>query len=266
MRGAVEISIVRFLLIYVMLLLVLVVMKKCKINQTKLLLVSSIRMTVQLVLAGLVLTYIFRNPHPIFTGIYVLVMVAFAVNRILSKNKELNIKFKMAIAFSMSLSGISVILFFIIVVVNQNIFNPQYVIPLSGMIFGNAMTGVNIGIKTFRENVESSRERIEALINFGGKPKQILLPFVNQSLETAMLPTLNSMIGMGIISLPGMMTGQILSGTLPTTAILYQIAIMIAICTVVCLSVFGSLYLGYQSLYNHRSQILFVLSSGDMMI
>lgn len=257
MRGAAEISIVRFLLIYIMLLIVLAVMKKCRIRQTKLLLAGSIRMTLQLVLAGFLLTYIFKNPHPLFTITYIIAMVLFSLHRILSQNRDLNTKFKAAIVFSLSLSGILVILFFILVVINQSIFNPQYAIPLSGMIFGNTMTGVNIGIKTFRENLESSRNRIEALINFGGRPKQIVLPLVNQSLETAMLPTLNSMLGMGIISLPGMMTGQILSGTLPTTAILYQIAIMIAICTVVCLSVFGSLYLGYQSLYNHRSQFIF---------
>ena len=71
-----------------------------------------------------------------------------------------------------------------------------------------------------------------------------------------MLPTINSMIGMGIVSLPGMMTGQILSGTLPTTAILYQIAIMIAICTVVTAASFGSLYFGYKTLYNHKTQII----------
>jgi putative ABC transport system permease protein len=65
------------------------------------------------------------------------------------------------------------------------------------------------------------------------------------------------MIGMGIISLPGMMTGQILSGTLPMTAILYQIAIIIAICAVTCLSVFCSLYFGYKTLYNKRRQIYF---------
>jgi putative ABC transport system permease protein len=64
------------------------------------------------------------------------------------------------------------------------------------------------------------------------------------------------MLGMGIVALPGMMTGQILSGTLPSTAILYQIAIMIAICTVVCLSSFGSLYFGFKTLYNKRNQIV----------
>lgn len=75
---------------------------------------------------------------------------------------------------------------------------------------------------------------------FGAAPKKILMPFVKQSLETAMLPTINSMIGMGVVSLPGMMTGQILSGTLPTTAILYQIAIMIAICIMVTSASFWS--------------------------
>ena len=87
------------------------------------------------------------------------------------------------------------------------------------------------------------------------------MPFVNQPIETALLPTQNSMLGMGIIALPGMMTGQILSGTLPTTAILYQIAIMIAITTAVCLAVFGSLYFGYRSIYNDRNQI--VLNRND---
>ena len=93
-------------------------------------------------------------------------------------------------------------------------------------------------------------------MNADASPKNILIPYVNKSLETALLPTLNSMLGMGIISLPGMMTGQILSGTLPTTAILYQIAIMIAITAVTCLAVFCSLYFGYRTLYNSKNQML----------
>jgi putative ABC transport system permease protein len=211
-------------------------------------------MTVQLILAGFVLTYIFKNPHPLFTTGYLAAMMAFAIHRVLSKNRDLNRSFKLSIGFSLAFSGFAVLVYFILAVVNQSLFNPQYVIPLSGMIFGNAMTGVNLGVKTFRESLAAGRERMEALLNFGTSPKSILLPFVNQALETAILPTLNSMVGMGIVSLPGMMTGQILSGTLPTTAILYQISIMVAICTVVCLSVFGSLHFGYRTLYNRRSQ------------
>jgi putative ABC transport system permease protein len=212
-------------------------------------------MTVQLVIAGFVLTYIFENQHPILTVLYVLCMTAFAIHRALSKNKTINKRFKLAVGFSLAFAGLAIIIFFVTVIVGESIFNPQYVIPLSGMIMGNAMTGVNLALKTFRESFESQRNRIETLLNIGVTPKKILLPFVNQALETALLPTMNSMVGMGIVSLPGMMTGQILSGTLPTTAILYQIAIMIAICTVVCLSVFGSLYLGYRTLYNSKNQI-----------
>ncbi|CCQ97201.1 ABC transporter protein [[Clostridium] ultunense Esp] len=259
MSGIVSISIQRFFVIYLLLSIVLVIMKKSNIDQTRLLFVASMRMTVQLVIAGFILTYILKNPHPAFTIGYLVAMIAFAIHRVLSKNKELNLRFKIAIGASLSVSGIAVVLFFVIAIVNQNIFNPQYTIPLSGMIIGNAMTGVNLGTKTFREIVDSERSKIETLLNFGAKPQHILLPFVNQALETAILPTLNSMVGMGIVSLPGMMTGQILSGTLPTTAILYQIAIMIAICTVVCLSVFGSLYFGYQTLYNNRNQINYLL-------
>lgn len=257
MGGAVALNIVQFSLIYLLLVIILAVMKKAKINQTKLLLLASIRMTVQLVLAGLILTYIFQNPHPIFTILYVVCMTVFAIHRVLSKNQSLNRKFKWAISGSLACSGAAITAFFILVVVGESIFNPQYVIPLGGMIIGNAMTGVNLGVKTFRETLERDHNRIETLLNFGVTPQKILLPIVNQSLETALLPTMNSMLGMGIVSLPGMMTGQILSGTLPTTAILYQIAIMIAICAVVCLSVFGSLYFGYRTLYNKRNQILF---------
>jgi putative ABC transport system permease protein len=255
MQSVVELNLFNFGLIYLLLILVLAIMKKAKINQTTLLLVASIRMTVQLILAGLILTFIFKNPHPFFTVLYFCAMTTFAIHRVLSKNRGINRSFKIAISASIAGAGLMIVVFFVGVVVNVNIFNPQYTIPLSGMIIGNAMTGVSLGIKTFTENLKTQRSRIDSLLNLGVTPKKILLPFVNNALETALLPTLNSMLGMGIISLPGMMTGQILSGTLPTTAILYQIAIMIAICTAVCLVVFSSLYFGYRTLYNKRNQI-----------
>jgi len=259
--GAVQLGLVQFSLIYLLLILVLGIMKKARIQQTKLLIVASIRMTVQLVLAGLVLTYSFQNPHPAFTSAYLIAMITFSIHRVLSKNKKLNRQFKIAVSASLAFSGLCILAFFVIVVVRQNFFNPQYAIPLAGMIIGNAMTGVTLGLKTFTESIKDQRNKIETLINLGVTPKKILLPYANSALETALLPTLNSMLGMGIISLPGMMTGQILSGTLPTTAILYQIAIMIAICTAVCLTVFCSLNFGYKTLYNKRAQIL--LFSGD---
>ena len=105
MQEVVELQIGQFALIYLLLLIVLFVMRKCRIHQTKLLFVASIRMTVQLVLAGLILTYIFEYPHPIFTVLYFVVMTGFAIHRVLSKNKGLNRRFQWAIACSLTVSG-----------------------------------------------------------------------------------------------------------------------------------------------------------------
>ncbi|MCI5704598.1 MAG: ABC transporter permease [Pseudoflavonifractor sp.] len=256
MNGIVKLNLLQFLLIYLLLLVVLAIMKKCKINQTKLLVVASMRMTAQLVLAGFVLTYIFKNPHPPFTVGYLVLMSGFSVYTVLSRNKDLNRRFKGVVALSLVTTGLAIVVFFITAVVKVNFFNPQYTIPISGMIMGNAMTGVSLGLKTFTQNIKTERGKIDTLINLGVTPQKILTPFVNTSLETALLPTLNSMLGMGVISLPGMMTGQILSGTLPTTAILYQIAIIIAITAVTCVSVFCSLFFGYRTLYNKRNQMI----------
>ncbi|MEG0292392.1 MAG: ABC transporter permease [Anaerovoracaceae bacterium] len=257
MNSIVEINLVQFSIVYVLLLIVLGIMKKGKINQSKLLIIASMRMTVQLILAGLLLTYIFKNPNPIFTVLYVVAMAVFSIHRALSRNSELGEWFKGPIVISLAGTGTFILFFFIVVVVGVDFLNPQYTIPIGGMVFGNAMTGVTLGLKTFHESLKSDRNRIQTLINLGVPPRRILSPISNNALETALMPTLNSMLGMGIISLPGMMTGQILSGTLPMTAILYQIAIMISICTAVCLATFCSLSLGSKKLYNKRNQIIF---------
>lgn len=256
MSNIIVLNLWQFGAVYLLLLAVLWIMKKSKIDQSKLLVIASIRMTVQLVLAGLVLTYIFKNPHPLFVLLYITAMIIMSIHTVLSRNKGINKRFEIIVALSLTGSGLLIILFFILGVVGVSIFNPQYTIPISGMIMGNAMTGVSLGLKTFNELVRTQKTKIDTLIHIGATPKSILIPFVNKSIETALLPTLNSMLGMGIISLPGMMTGQILSGTLPTTAILYQIAIMIAITTVVCLAAFSSLFFGYRTLYNKKNQML----------
>ena len=256
MKDVVELQLWQFCLIYLLLVIVALIMKKCRINQTKTLVIASIRMTVQLVIAGLILTYIFENPHPAFVIAYLVVMAGFTIHRVLSKNKEINKRFKIVISCSICVSAVFVLCYFIIVVVGESVFNPQYAIPIAGMIMGNTMTGVTLGVKTFRESLTEQRQKINALMCLGADAKNILLPFVRQALETAMLPTINSMVGMGIVALPGMMTGQMLSGTLPTTAILYQICITTSVCTVVTISCFCSLYFGYKTLYNPEEQII----------
>ncbi len=256
MDNAVVISLINFVLIYILLIIVSIIMKIAKIKQTKLLVIASIRMTLQLTIAGYILMYLIENPSEILVSLYIVAMLGFALSRIFSVNKGLNKKFKLIIALSLISSALLIILFFVGVVIGQNVFNPQYIIPISGMILGNAMTGISLGVKSFMAKIKESKLQIETLLNQSATPKKILLPMVNSALETALLPTLNSMLGMGIVSLPGMMTGQILSGELPTNAIVYQISVLICISAVVCLSVFMSLYLGYMTLYNKKNQFM----------
>ncbi|MCL2890743.1 MAG: iron export ABC transporter permease subunit FetB [Methanomassiliicoccaceae archaeon] len=255
MADIIELSIINFALIYLLLLIIIAVMKRSRIDQTKTLMVACLRMTVQLVLAGLILTFVFDNPSPWITSLYILIMIIFASYLVISKNPWLNRKFKMYVISAIGLSGVSVLLYFVLVVMNADVFNPRYMIPIAGMIIGNSMTGMTLGLKAFSTEITSNRDRIDALLNIGSEPKRIMNPFVNKAVEFAMMPTINSMLGMGIISLPGMMTGQILSGTAPTVAVMYQIAILIAIAVAVCMTVFIALNLGYKTLYNERDQM-----------
>jgi putative ABC transport system permease protein len=256
MNDSILMQIRQFSIIYVLLLLVLLVMKQCHIDRTKQLLFSSFKMTVQLMLAGFILTYIFGSPNGIFTALYLAVMVGFAIHRVLNQNPGLSLRFKVIIALSILVSGLGILAFFVKVVVRESLLNPQYVIPLGGMLLGNTMNSLSLGIKTFRESLSGQRARVEALTCIGAKAENILRPFLLQGMETAMLPTLNNMAGMGIVSLPGMMTGQILAGSNPMTAIFYQISIMIAICTIVTVSSFAALYFGCRTMYSKENQLI----------
>ncbi len=254
--GAQAIGLLQFSLIYLLLLIVIFILKKSGIKKSKILLWASVKMTIQLMLVGYLLTYIFENPEPIWTIGFILIMLIFSIHRIVNTEQHLNIKFKVYAGIALSFSGLFILIYFVVIVINENFFNPQYTIPLAGMIIGNAMTGITLGIKSFTASIAAQRSRIQTLQNLGATPKVILRPFINESLTTALLPTINSMLGMGIIFLPGMMTGQILSGTLPTTAIMYQIAIMIAVCTAVCISVYFTLIFGAQTFFNSKMQFL----------
>lgn len=241
-----------YALAYMAIVVVGIVMKVLKVSQTKLLFVSSLRMTVQLILAGFVLTWVFAHPHPLLTTLYFAAMLAFASHTGLSRHKGLNPRFARSVVISLFAWGTVTAVWFVTVIAGANVFDPRYAIPLGGMLVGNTMTGLSLALKSFLSSLEGERPRIRALLNLGVHPKDILFPIVKNAFETALLPTMNSMLGMGIVLLPGMMTGQILAGASPSTAVLYQAAIMCAVCVTVCAAVLTALTLGYRSLWDEN--------------
>src|SRR6056297_2334437 len=97
---------------------------------------------------------------------------------------------------------------------------------------------------------------VESSLMLGATPKMASKSIVDNAFDSAILPTVNSMVGMGIVFLPGMMTGQILSGTSPVTAIQYQIAIMMGILGSVSLTVILFVQLGYKTFFNEHDQLI----------
>ncbi|MDD4518958.1 MAG: ABC transporter permease, partial [Limnochordia bacterium] len=133
---------------------------------------------------------------------------------------------------------------------------PQYFIPISGMIVGNSMTGAVLGTERMIRGFQQQRDLLEAALMLGATPYAASKHITNEAFLAAITPTVNSMIGMGIVSLPGMMTGQILSGTPPLTAIRYQIAIMLVILGSVSLTVYLLMWTGYKVFFNERAQLI----------
>ncbi len=257
MNGIIHLSMIQVLLAYVFMMMVLVIVTLRRIPRHREIIISSLRMTLQLVLAGYILVYIIEHPHPLVTAGIIILMEIFAIHTIFKKHKTaLSKELKKVIVASISLGTLSCLLYFLWMVVQISPwYSPQYFIPIAGMIIGNAMTGISLGVKSLIENMSTQRAQVEEALVLGATPKMATRNIINDTFDSAILPTINSMIGMGIIFLPGMMTGQILSGISPTTAIAYQIAIMLGILGSVALSVILLLQWGYSTFFNKDAQL-----------
>lgn len=259
MREIIDLNIWQVAAAYAFVLLLLLIVKVKGINREKEIIISCFRMSIQLVLTGYILVYIFDNPNAFYTVIIILLMEIFSIHSIIKRIKvKLSPKLKKVIALSMIIGTTTSLLFFVLVVINVSPwYDPRYFIPLAGMLIGNAMTGISLGITRLVEGIQSQKNQIETALMLGAAPNAACKQVVDSAFDSSILPTINSMIGMGIVFLPGMMTGQILSGTSPTTAIEYQIAIMLGILGGVALTVIIFVQLGYKTFFNNEAQLIF---------
>ena len=258
MNGIVDLKLWQMAAAYVFVIVLLFIVKARGIAREKEIIISTIRMTVQLILTGYVLVYIFNNINPIFTIIIVAIMEVFSINNIFKRTKiKLWKSLKRIIAISMMFGTLSSILYFLLVVVNISPwYDPRYFIPIAGMLIGNSMTGISLGVNSLVNDMHNKKHLVESALMLGATPKMASKEIVDNAFDSAILPTINSMVGMGIIFLPGMMTGQILSGTSPLTSIEYQIAIMLGILGSVAFTVILFVQLGYKSFFNEKSQLI----------
>ncbi|WP_282171733.1 ABC transporter permease [Cytobacillus firmus] len=252
----IDIELWRLISAYLFVLLLILIFKVRGIARQKMLAMAAFRMTLQLVIAGYVLTYLFELSNPFLTLGVICIMEGFAIYTIYKQaGIRLSVSLKKTIAISMITGTAFCLIFFNFVVIHfEPWYDPRYFIPIAGMIIGNSMTGITLSVKELLNSFTTQRDMIEGALMLGAEPKTAVKPYVNHSFDSAVLPTINNMLGMGIIFLPGMMTGQILSGVSPLLAIEYQIVILLGILGSVGLSVILFILLSYKNFFNQDAQ------------
>jgi putative ABC transport system permease protein len=196
------------------------------------LLIAAVRMTVQLALVGMVLTALFAVVSPLWTGLAVLVMNLFAGHEVLQRQeRRLSGWWSYGLGTAcMMMASVLVTTFALVTTLRPNPwYDPRYAIPLLGMILGNCMTGIALGLDTLTTGLINRRTSVEAQLMLGATRWEAATPVTRAALRSALMPTINSMAATGLVSLPGMMTGQILSGVPPAEAVKYQILVMFLI-------------------------------------
>ena len=157
---------------------------------------------------------------------------------------------------SMFVSSFAVTLFALTVIISGSPwYAPQYAIPLLGMLLGNTMNGIALGVSRLTESAWQQRAVIEQRLLLGQTRLEAILELRRDSVRTGMIPIINSMAAAGIVSLPGMMTGQILAGSPPVEAVKYQILIMFLIAGGTGLGVIAALWLTARRLFDDRHRL-----------
>jgi putative ABC transport system permease protein len=173
---------------------------------------ANIRMLVQLLLVGYILTFIFETDSPILVVLVIMFMISMSAFIALRPLQAKGIKPFLIVLMSLGVSGIGVLLLVTQIILDlPRWFEPQYVIPLAGMVFANSMNTISLVGERFNAELIRGVDYIEAR---------------NIAMGAAMIPQVNALLAVGLVALPGMMTGQILSGVDPLTAARYQIMVM----------------------------------------
>jgi putative ABC transport system permease protein len=250
MSTIIDLSLWDLLTVYSLLLMSLGLAHLLKAGQSKELFWSGLRMFLQLLLVGYVLHLVFALESALPVMLILVIMLGFAVQTIGARVQNKMPHFYRVVGTAILFGCGSMTFFFCTLVIGlEPWYDPRYLIPLAGMVIGNSMTGASLAAERLTAEFSERREEIEAALCLGSSVQLAAEPAVSSAFRAALIPSVNAMAAMGLVFLPGMMTGQILSGTEPLLAVKYQIAIMCVITGSVALTTFLILRLGYRSYF-----------------
>jgi putative ABC transport system permease protein len=222
------------------------------------LLVAALRTVVQLMLVGLVLKVLFANVHLAWVLAMAAVMLLAAGREVMARQKrQFAGPWRYGLGTgSMFVSSFTVTVFALVAVIGpQPWYAPQYSIPLLGMLLGNTMTSVALALDRLKESAWEQRRAIEARLSLGEAATAAIGDIRRDCMRVGMLPIINAMAAAGIVSLPGMMTGQILAGAPPLDAVKYQILIMFLITAGTGFGTIVAVWYGANRLFDERQRL-----------
>lgn len=215
--------------------------------------VATLRSTVQLIAVGFVLKFVFDSEHVIFIMLMVLLMIVAAVQNARHKGKAIKgITWKLFVTFV----AIEVLTQTVLLGLHIVPATAQYIISLSGMVIGNSMVLAILFLNRFTAEVETHRDESELILSLGGTPKQSINRQLLKSIQASMIPTIESQKTIGLVQLPGMMSGQIIAGADPVQAVQFQLLVVFLLLATAAMTSVLLGFLSYRSLFTERMQLL----------
>jgi putative ABC transport system permease protein len=220
--------------------------------------IAAARMVVQLVAIGYVLRFIFSLNNPAATLLLILVMALVAAREVAARpERRFRDQSNFVIGFvSVGFATfVTALLALTTAIRPQPWFDPHYAIPLAGIILGNVLNSASLSLDSLLGSVRRERQAIEARLSLGESYREAISPLVREAIRRGLLPIINQMSAAGIVTLPGIMTGQILAGLDPLEAVKYQILLMFLLSGGSGLSALAASYLAAWRLTDDRQRL-----------
>lgn len=206
------------------------------------LLVASLRTVVQLLLVGYVLGWVFALDSPFTVLVLLTIMIGIAARAAIQRSARTFSGAQTGAFVMLAVTGLTTTIGATQLVIGVDPWwRPQYIVPLLGMVLGNGLTGMSLCLDELTRSLDEGRARVETELAFGATRWEAVRGPLREAIRRGMIPIINAMMVVGIVSLPGMMTGQILEGADPLAAVRYQIVIMFMIAGA---TAFGCMLLG----------------------
>lgn len=217
---------------------------------------AAVRTVVQLTLLGYVLTWVFGVDGPFVVLVMAAVMTLAAARAAVRRpSRRYRGAFGHAFAALLTTGLVTTAVVTQVVVGVEPWYRPQYVIPLLGMVFGNSLTGIALCLDHLLTSLDEDREQIELALAMGATAEEASQDALREALRRGLIPIINAMSVAGLVSLPGMMTGQILAGSPPLTAVAYQVVVMFMIAAGTALGSMMAALMVRRRLFNDRHQL-----------